>query len=132
MLAASHSAGVQVINAVFQVVRRALSHVALNIACLAKPPSPLPAQAPPKPLGMIHAAAHAAEGANPAGLLSPAAAAQRPSPMAALRLETCRVHGWADAQGRAYVQLELRLANDNGAAVPDVIIACPACEVQTL
>ena len=100
-------------------------------ACLAKPPAPLPAQAPPKLPGTAHAAAHAADGINPAGL-APAAAAQRPSPTAALRLETRRVHGWADAQGRAHVQLELRLANASGAAVPDVLIVCPACEVQTL
>ena len=93
---------------------------------------PLPAQAPPKLPATVHAAPHAAECTNPAGRLTPAAAAQKPSPTATLRLETRRVHGWADAQGRAYHQLELRLANDSGAAVPDVIIACPACEVQAL
>ena len=96
------------------------------------PVMPLPAQAPPKLPANVHAAAHAAEGSNPAGHSIPAAAAQKPSPTAALRLETRRVHGWADALGRAHVQLELRLANDSGAAVPDVTIACPACEVQTL
>lgn len=101
--------------------------------CLScNPVAIFPVQAPCKPPGKAHAAAHAAEGTNPAGHLTPAAAAHRPSPTATLRLETRRVHGWADAQGRTHVQLELRLANDSGAAVPDVTIACPACEVQTL
>ena len=96
------------------------------------PVMPLRAQAPPKLPATVHAATHAAEATKPAGPLTPAAAAQNPSPTATLRLETRRVHGWADAQGRAHHQLELRLANNSGAAVPDVLIACLACEVQTL
>ena len=88
-------------------------------------------QAPLQLPDKAHGAAHAAEGTKSAGL-PPAGGALKPNPAAALRLEMRRVHGWDDAQGRAHFQLELRLANDTGATLPEVAIACPACEVQTL
>lgn len=88
-------------------------------------------QAPSKPPSKTGVSAHPTEGTLSAGPHH-GGGALKSNPGAALRLETRHVHGWADVQGRAHVQLELRLANDTGAAVPDVTIACPACEVQTL
>ena len=49
-----------------------------------------------------------------------------------LRMETRRVHEWADACGVAHFQMELRLVNASHVTVPDVLVVCPHAEVHTL
>ena len=49
-----------------------------------------------------------------------------------LRMETRRVHEWADARGVAHFQLELRLVNASDVTVPDVLLVCPHAEAHTL
>lgn len=55
-----------------------------------------------------------------------------PKPGSTLRMETRRVHDWADARGVAHFQLELRLVNASHVTVLDILLVCPRAEVHTL